>query len=182
MDNLLAKSDPVQIFLTYMSFAGDVRQTAHVLQVDPAAVVALEADGNWRSKIKELVELSSGKDPGEYKLAVNRSVNYVQSHRLRSLLDRVLTVLTEKSNEELVDLLTTTGPKGNSFSTRPLTDLTKACETAQLMTRLALGDVGAGQLAEDEGKGSDIALSVMRAMQAASDLQVSPAPLVKSLP
>lgn len=45
-----AKKDPVQVFLTYMQFAGDLAQTASVLDLDVSAVQALEAsDRNQRS-------------------------------------------------------------------------------------------------------------------------------------
>lgn len=178
----LGTPDPVQVFLTYMNFSGDVAQTAVVLQVDPSVVSALAAAGNWAGKIKELVKLGDGKDPRELKLSINRAVNYVQADRLRRLIDRVLTTVSAKHDDEILELLTTTGPKGASFSTRPLTDLVKAAAEAQLMTRLALGDVGAGELAEEAKGGSDIALSVMKAMQAATELEVPAAPILRQLP
>lgn len=164
--------DPVQIFLTYMMFSGDVAQTAVVLQIEPSVIEALAAAGNWQKQIRDLQEISKGKEPREYKLSVNRGINYIQADRFRRLIDVVLTKMSRLSPDEVMELLTATGPKGNSFSTRPLTDLIKAAESAQLMTRLALGDVGAGELAEDSKGGSDIALSVMRAMQAATELEV----------
>ena len=177
----LAQRDPVQVFLTYMQFAGNVEQTAAVLDLDTSSVKALEVAGNWKGKIEELVRLSEGKEPGEFKIAINRGVNFIQADRLRRLLDRVLTSLSNMPDEELIGLLTTTGPKGASFSTRPLTDLTKAAAEAQAMTRLALGDVGAGTLAEEDSKGSDIALSVMKAMNGAAELSV-PVDVPKMLP
>ena len=182
MSNLLGTPDPVQIFLTYMNFAGNVDQTAAVLQVDVSVVESLSAAGNWPSKIKELLKLGEGKEPREYKLSINRAIGYVQADRLRRLIDRVLTTISARDDDQILALLTTTGPKGDSFSTRPLTDLVKAAAEAQLMTRLALGDVGAGELAEDAKDGSSIALSVMRAMQAAGELEVPAAPIVRALP
>ncbi len=181
MSNLLGTPDPVQVFLTYMMFAGDIDQTVAILQIDRSIVEGLSAAGNWPSKIKELQKLGEGKEPREYKLAVNRGVNYIQADRLRRLVDVVLTKMAGSTPEEVMDLLTTTGPKGNSFSTRPLTDLVKAAESAQLMTRLALGDVGAGELAEGSESGSDIALSVMRAMNSAAELEAPAAEIRKVL-
>jgi len=180
-ENFPMPKDPAQVFLTYIQFGGNIEQTAMVLQLEVCTIEALSAAGQWPKKIAEIKKLADGKDAKEYGLSVNRGINLIQADRLRRLVDRVLSALTSKSDEEIMDILTTTGPKGSSFSTRPLTDLVKAAAEAQLMTRLALGDVGAGELGDDTGKGSDIAMSVMKAMQAAGELEVDLAPMIKDL-
>lgn len=172
--------DQTQVFLTYMGFSGDVRQTAVALGLDVGMVQGYAAAGQWDKRLGELKEISAGKEPRDYKLATNRAVNYVQGHRLRNLVDRLLNELANKDGKELIDLLTTSGKNGSSFSTRPITDLVKAAEAAQSMTCRALGDNGgAGQADKEEAAGSDIALAVSRALHAAGQLHIPPAPLLR---
>ena len=66
-----------------------------------------------------------------------------------------------------MSLLTKRGKDSSEFSARPLTDLVKAAETCQLMTQRALGDTAVERPERNGDKGSDVALRVMKAMEAA---------------
>lgn len=175
----MTEIDQAKAFMTYCQFAGDMPMTANVLQVDQSALDAIAVAHNWAGKVAELRRMNEGKDPKEQGIAINRGINFVQAQRCRTLVDILLDKLTTQKGDQLLELLTTTGPKGASFSTRPITDLVKAAAEAQLMTRLALGDVGSGELAEGSEKCSDIALSVMRAMNAATELRLPAAKIMR---
>lgn len=172
--------DVAKIFLTYTAFQGDAAKTAVTLDMAIEDVKSLAVSEDWNSKLESLNKLSG--DSKEVQVQLNRAVNYVQAHRVRSILDRVISQLSLSTGEELVDLLTVSGGEGRSaeLKTRALTDLVKAIETAQLMTQRALGDTAAERVPEDDNKpGSAIALQVLRAMNAADQLGVDSAEVVR---
>lgn len=171
--------DVSQIFQTYITFGGDVDKTAVALDIDPRTIRDLERAENWPAKVEEWNKLREG-DPRDVQIQINRAVNYVQAHRLRQILDRVVSHLNEKPVEELVDLLTKTTKAGSEFTARPLTDLTKAIESCQLMTQRALGDTVAERPEESPDKGgSRVALQVMAAMNAADSLGLDSVAVVR---
>lgn len=162
--------DVSQIFQTYLTFFGDADRTAIALNLDPVVVRDLARSENWSAKISEMDKLRDG-DAKDFQIQLNRAVNYVQAHRLRSIFDRLITVLAEKSGEEMITLLSKSTRGSVEFSTRPLADLAKAVEACQAMTQRALGDTAA-ERPEDPGnqRGSRMALLVMNAMDAADKL------------
>jgi hypothetical protein len=161
--------DVSQIFQTYMAFGGDVDKTAVACNEDPETIAALANSENWKAKIAQLSKLTDG-NSNELQVQINRAVNYVQAHRIRSIIDKVIGQLTEKDGKELIDLCTKVGKNGEAeFSARPLADLVKAAEACQAMTQRALGDTAAERPEENgkSAKGSSISLQVMAAMNAA---------------
>lgn len=158
--------DVSQVFQTYIALAGDAGKTAVALHIDRATVEALAKEENWVIKAKEWNELRTGEGAD---IKINRTLNYVQGQRLRSILDRLITRLFNLPREELATLLTRTSRGGKEFSARPLTDLVKAAEACQLMIQRALGDTAAERPADERrGQlGSNLALKVMEAMNAA---------------
>lgn len=161
--------DVSKVFQTYIAFSGDVDKTAIALNEDREIILQLASAENWPAKVKQWNTLHTG-DPKDVQIQINRAINYVQAHRLRSVVDRVIQHLGGGSDKELVDRLTVVTKHGAEFKSRILTDLVKAAESCQLMTQRALGDTAA-ERPEDgpERKGSDIALQVLQALNAADE-------------
>lgn len=172
--------DVSQIFQTFIAFCGDVDKTAVALNIDPIVIKDLARAEGWAKKIDEWTKLREG-DPRDAQIQINRAVNYVQAHRLRSILDKVVSQLKDKEAAALVDLLTRTGKAGTEFSARPLADLAKAIECCQLMTQRALGDTEAERpdAGETGKRGSSVALLVMNAMNADDDLKADSVGVVR---
>ena len=158
--------DVAQVFQTYVALNGDVAKTALVLELPRDTVQNLASIERWGDKIQEWNKLREG-DAKEAQVQINRAINYVQAHRSRNLLDKVISHLSQGSAEDLIDRLTITTRNGPEFKTRALTDLVKAMEACQLMTQRALGDVAAERPAEPTSQQSNLALLVLNAMNAA---------------
>jgi hypothetical protein len=170
--------DVSKIFLAYTAFAGDPVRTAHAMELPMETVRDLAKEEGWDAKLKELNRASG--DSREVSVQINRAVNFVQAHRTRSVLDKILNELVKMEGPELLSRLTVEGKNGSEVKLRPLTDLVKAIETAQLMTARALGDTADERPKEEHGPGgSAIALQVLHAMNAAKEIGVDSVEIVK---
>ncbi|HYG24464.1 MAG TPA: hypothetical protein VEH04_16925 [Verrucomicrobiae bacterium] len=171
--------DVAQIFQTYVAFNGDAGKTALTLDIDVETVRDLASAEHWTDKVREWNKLREG-DPRNTQIQINRAVNYVQAHRARALLDKVIQHLSQGDAEDLVDRLTVNTKFGPEFKTRALTDLVKAMEACQLMTQRALGDTAEERpTSQEDGKGSNVALLVMNAMNAAESSGLDSVALVR---
>lgn len=175
--------DQVQAFQTYVAFNGDCNRTAVALGVAKSVVEAMRDEGSWEKHAEQWRTLQEGSSQ-DVSILVNRAVNFVQAHRLRGLIDKVVGKLSELPPDELVNLLSTkTRTKDGKFvvtgfSARQLTDLTKAAEAAHLMTQRALGDTVA-ERPQETRRGSSIALQVQQAMLAADCVGVDSVGVVR---
>lgn len=135
--------DVVKVFLHYVASVGDVEKTALACDLEPDVVRALAQSEGWNEKIKRLslASKSSGLQEGEFERMQNRALAWVQSHRLRQVLDRVIVKLHEMEDSELMDELSTTDKDGRQkLSARLFTDLAKSLETVNGLCFAALGD------------------------------------------
>jgi len=169
--------DVAQVFQAYLQFNGDVVKTSVACEIAPEDVTALAVSERWESKLADLRSIQEATPDAQ--VQINRAINYVQAHRARSVLDKVLTELGKKDGAALVDFLTVKTEKVSEFKSRALTDLVKAMEACQQMTARALGDSGADNREEKGKAGSSVALTVMRAMSAADNLGVDSVEVVK---
>lgn len=179
------RPDNIQAFQTYVAFNGDCQRTAVALNITLAEVQGMAAQGDWEKHAEQWKSLREGSSQ-DVSIQVNRAVNFVQAHRLRGLIDKVVSKLSDMPADELMDLLATKakGKDGElrvtGFSVRQLTDLTKAAEAAHLMTQRALGDVTGERPDETKGnKGSSIAILVQQAMAAADKSGVNSVDVVR---
>ncbi len=176
--------DTIRIFETYIAFNGDVARTAVACNLTAAEVEDMAHTQGWKERAKEWTTLKEG-STADVAVQVNRAVNFVQAHRLRSLIDKVVGELSKLEPTDLISRLSTvtTGKGGTTretFNTRALTDLVKAAESAHLMTQRALGDTVQERPATGETrKGSSIALLVGSAMSAAEDVGVDSVSVVR---
>lgn len=165
-----SKIDVARAFLAFASFAGDLEKTAYACNLPVETIQYLAADENWSAKISAAVAARSKGKGDDFEKNINRTINYVQAHRLRELVDKVLVRVTE-SKESLDEFLTETkvGRDGvtENFCGKGLVDLAKAMEIAQTLTYRALGDVPTDR--EEPGKEKNnalkgIGLDVMKAL------------------
>lgn len=171
--------DVSSIFEHYITFGGDALKTAAALNLDPQDVQQLAIVERWADKVERWNQIRQG-DSQDVQVQINRAVNFVQSHRMRSILDKLVTELSTKEASELIEMLTTHSAHGSSFSTRALTDLVKGLEACQAMTQRALGDTADERPDSSKTqKGSSIALLVMKAMSASEQMGVDSVDVVK---
>ena len=133
--------DVSAVLLTYVATVGDVHKTATALDLDPATVRQLASQEGWDAKIQRVTMLSKSGRPGDWERASNRALCWVQGHRIRSLIDRVILHFEDMSEAEVCAEITATGKNGvRHVSARFFTDLAAAAQRAHEMTYAALGD------------------------------------------
>jgi len=166
-----------QVFQHYLTFCGDTKRTAVALGIPEETVKALEAEEQWQDAIREWNELRSG-SATDVQTQISRAVNFVQAHRLRTVVDRMTSYLVDKTAEELVELFTEDTEKSHKFSMRPLADLIKGAEAVQAMVQRALGDAP-GDKSKPGTHAANIAMRVQKAMLAAEQTGLSSVAVVR---
>lgn len=147
--------DTSRIFLTYITFVGDVEKTAEELGLDPAIVRKIADDEDWESKIRKVSLMSKSDKPGDWERAANRALCFVQAHQIRGLIDRMLQSFKGLTPEEIADRLGTFDKNGSiHVSARFFADLTAAAQKAHEMSYAALGD-SMGERKDRSGEEND---------------------------
>ena len=105
---------------------------------------------------------------------MNRAVNYVQAHRLRSFLERVLQHIFSCPLEQIEEWMFSyqyvkDGKEPiKKFSTRPLADLAAALEKCHVLTYMALGDSATERRTRNDAPDADISGGEIHARIAAA--------------
>lgn len=149
------KLDREQAFLLYATFCGDLEKTAHALNVRPVDVLKMAEEEHWNEQLKNILEMKKSGKPGDIERAVNRALNFVQAHRMRLFVERILHKLVSMENEEVEEYIFSdhSSKDGTAFkrlTTRAIADLASAMEKAQAMSYQALSDT-----AQDRAKRKD---------------------------
>lgn len=135
------KLDVAQIFLCYMAVIGDVPKTAAALDLDPALVEHLAEKHGWKEKVRRISIMSKSEKPGDWERAQNRALNFVQAHRIRQVIDRVILHFQGMDVEALIEALSSRDARGSvHVSSKFFADLTAASERVHQMSYYALGD------------------------------------------
>ncbi len=170
--SLVAEIDPVdveldkaQTFMLFATFAGDVVRTAHAAGVRPVDILKVAEAEGWMEKLKPIIELQKSQKPGDLERAMNRAINYVQAHKLRLFLERIMSRICGMNETDLREYLFQGETKLNKagepvseskkLSTRPLADLAAALEKVHSMTYLALGDLSSDRARRKESSDLD---------------------------
>lgn len=189
MKALVNKSrlDVSKIFLVFVATVGDIERTALACDLDPDIVRELALSEDWNVKVKRLrlASKGSGEAADEFARLQNRALAWVQAHRIRDVLDRVVMKLSEQTDDELIAGITETNKDGSTkLNARVFSDLTKALETANGLAFAALGDTiperkastgGAGQATADLHSALVAALNGGLAKRTPSDILVTEA-------
>jgi len=167
--------DDEQLFQLYAIYCGDSRRCALAANMEETEVEAKAVLGGWKDKIKLLIDLKASARPGDSERGINRAVNFVQAHRWRNHLQRVMNRLMAMADEELFDMLcsVTVDKQGNiakKLNTRAFADMSAAIEKCHAMSYAALNDtVGErrerGDEPEQHKTAAEMHLNITRAME-----------------
>jgi len=167
--------DDEQLFQLFAIYCGDVKRTALAANLTDLDVEAKALAGGWRDKIKLLIDLRTSARPGDSERGINRAVNFVQAHRWRTHLQRVMNRLMAMDDDELFEMLcgVTVDSKGNvqrKLNTRAFADMSSAMEKCHAMSYSALNDtVGErkerGDEPEQHKTAAEMHLQITRAME-----------------
>lgn len=148
-----SRLDVSGIFLVYITTVGDIGKTAAAFDLDPGLVQALATQEGWLEKVKRISMLSKSEKPGDWERAQNRALNFVQSYRLRQLIDKMLLTFDGMTPAEVMEKFTTNDKNGQvHLSARFFGDLSAAAEKAHSLSYQALGDTVGER--EERGEGS----------------------------
>lgn len=163
--------DPAEVFAVYLQQGANAQRTALTLKIPVAEVEGLVRQHRWDVKVKEYtggIENPTLEDFQRGQRGLNRAVNYIQAHRLRDLVDRVVQKLNDP--QTLEEYTTVRTKDGFRRDLKPIRELAEAARTAQELSYRALGDsmdvsVTDDQTAAKDGK--DLQLALIQAMDAA---------------
>lgn len=146
--------DREQAFQLYATFCGDVERTAHALGIRPVDVLRAAEELGWNNKLANIIALKKSARPGDIERGINRAQNFVQAHKFRLFVERVirkLTGLTEAEFQEYIfEAKDKEGMTVSKLSTRAIADLASAMEKCQSMTYLALSDTAQDRAKREE--------------------------------
>lgn len=181
LQKTIAHIDRENAFLLYAAFTGDLERTAHALGIRTIDVLNIANEDQWNEKLKGIIDLKKSGKPGDIERAINRALNFVQAHRMRMIIERMIRALATMSDDELKEYLLSDGvttvddQKINykKLTTRPLADLASAIEKCHAMTYAALNDttqerVKRESFGKDEVAAGEMHVQLAKAMQEAA--------------
>lgn len=147
-----APVDNSTIFLTFLSFLGDVPKTAAALGITQSFISDLAVKEAWAPKVEALLVLKREQGADALARELNRVVNYVQAVRLRNIIDRTLRRVTA-DDDAFENFITNHGKENSNTTCKTLAELMKAAQIAHLMTYAALGDTCGERIQRDDDTG-----------------------------
>jgi hypothetical protein len=161
---LKAKTDVSQIFLVYMATIGDVNKTAAALDLDPVFVDALAREEGWKQKVRRISTMSKSEKPGDWERAQNRALNFVQAHRVRMVLERMIALFDGLDNEGVHKKLASYDRSGRPMlSARFFADITAAMDKVHNLSYQALGDSMGERKDRRDAGGDDVSATQLHA-------------------
>ena len=148
-----------QAFGLYMQFSGDVQRTAHALNVTPVDVLRAADRLGWAKKLEPLLEMKKSGRPEDCERSISRAMSFVQSHRLRVVLERVLARFYALSDDELYKICFSvkriekkdgTVEVTESVNTKVFSDFAAALEKCHAMCSAALTDTATDRAARKD--------------------------------
>lgn len=159
-------------WLLFASFAGDVERTAVAVNVSPSTILKVADDEGWLTRLAPIIALRKSSKPGDLERALNRSLNYVQAHKFRMVVERVIHRLTGMDADEMEEYMFSKigceGIRERSLTTRALADLASAMEKAQSMTYQALSDTSSDRAKRKDDPGAEGSAGEMHTLIAAA--------------
>lgn len=157
--------DPGEAFALFALHNGNPDRVALILDVDPSEIRAMAKRWDWANKVT--ASTGEAADSGAAQRELNRGVNFIQAHRLRSFVDLAIRELSDPEQlRAATTVVSNRGAERRDF--RILRDIAEAARTAQELTYRALGD-SMDTTRNDKVRPSDgsLALAAMSAMDAA---------------
>lgn len=178
------KVDVAQAFLAYMTFVGDIDRTALALDLEPRQVREMAEAEQWAEKVRRVSLMSKGGRPGDFERATNRALCFVQAQCIRQQLNRLLTEVTNMTNDELMARASVrTRDGGVQLSAKFFTDMAGAAEACHRMSYAALGDTITERSEAEGGKGGGPTTNDLHAAIVAhlSNPAIQPEPITQQL-
>lgn len=181
LESLPIEIDRPQAFLLYAANCGDVEKTAHALGIPAVVLLKVVDDEGWVSRLGPIMEKMKSHKPGDLERGINRALNFVQSHRLRLILERAIRVMTGWTDDEMkTNLLQETCTKMGSstkLTTRWAADFATALEKCHSMTYQALNDTASERVKRKEestdGSALDLHARIAAAMGSAGSTKTA---------
>lgn len=181
LESLPIEIDRPQAFLLYAANCGDVEKTAHALGIPAVVLLKVVDDEGWVSRLGPIMEKMKSHKPGDLERGINRALNFVQSHRLRLILERAIRVMTGWTDDEMkTSLLQETCTKMGSstkLTTRWAADFATALEKCHSMTYQALNDTASERVKRKEestdGSALDLHARIAAAMGSAGSTKTA---------
>lgn len=135
-----------QVYMIYILLGGHVARTAAAAQVPEEIVEQLAAKEDWNRRLDIVGRLSTPEGVGRptVERLLNRALTYVQMQRIRRICDKVIEHFEyklAKQDPEFLKLFTSIDKEGNAHvDLKPLHDLAKAAQTANVVAQTALCD------------------------------------------
>jgi hypothetical protein len=148
-----------QVFMIFASLCGDVTKTAAAVGVRDIDIERMAQEGKWRDKLQAIITLKNSSDPATVERSVNRAMCFVQAHRMRLFLDRVVSRLEDMQPKEFEEYLLTdsfdikTGQTKHAINGRPLADISSALEKCHSLLYQALSDTAQDRNRREEQEG-----------------------------
>lgn len=176
--------DRENAFQLYATFCGDVERTAHALGVQPVDVLRMADHGNWTEKLRAIFALKKSAKPGDLERGLNRAMNFVQAHRMRLFIGRMLKKFAMMDETALDNWLFSTVERREGkgadaeiilerkVNTKPISDLAAAMEKCHQMSYAALNDTAServkrGEDASTESSATELHQALAEAMTVA---------------
>jgi hypothetical protein len=143
-------------FQLYALNSGNVELTAHALRVTPSEINRVAVACEWQRKLQVIFDLAKSARPGDVERAMSRTINFVQAHRMRIVLDRLISRFYRMTEQELYDAccpetFDSDGKSvGRRVNSRPFADLASAMEKVHAITYLALMDTATERVRRKE--------------------------------
>lgn len=148
-----------KVFQYYALFCCDVYRAALAANLPVEDVQRMAAEGRWNDRLKTLVKLSESGRPGDVERATNRAINFVQAHKYRILLEKILRGLAAIQKQKLDSFCyeeyeVKGGGTKRKLLCRPFADMASALEKCHAMTYAALNDTVSERRERKEEPGS----------------------------
>lgn len=169
--------DRGQAFQLFAVYCGDIERTAASLNVRAVDILKVAEEEGWLEKLKPIIELSKSAKKGDIEKSINRALNFCQAHRMRLIIERVISKISAFTDDEIEEYIFSKssakdGTLVKSLTTRALADLSSALEKCQSMTYLALNDGTQARLKRAEKEDSDGSAGELHTKIAAAMAQV----------
>lgn len=181
--------DRENAFLLYASFCGDVVKTAAALNIDAVTLLKVIDSERWTEKLAPILNLTKSSRPGDVERGISRAINFCQAHRMRILIERALKLMTNWSDEEMLENLmpesvSKAGVASKKVSTRWLADFTVCMDKCHHLVYASLNDTATERVrrndAETAGPVQDLHSLIALAMSGVGNSKTPRAMLLDS--
>lgn len=138
--------DVEQAFQLFVQFSGDTQKTAHALNIPEFQILKLVDRLHWDKQLENIFALKKSGKPGDVERGISRAMNFVQVHKFRIVVERIVRKFYAMDDDDLFDACFTErldkdgNVVGRVVNLKPFAELATAMEKVHQMTYMALSD------------------------------------------